>query len=823
MRSLRNQIRQVLRRFCRTPLFTAAKVITLAVAIGANTAIFSVVESVLLKPLPYPQPEQLVSVRHTAPGMGMKELPTSPSMYFVYREQNRTFTDIGLFDGRSVNVTGVAEPEQVRALRVTDGTLAVLGIPPMLGRWFNRADDTPGAPDTVLLTYGYWRRKFGADHSLVGRSIRVDGKPRTVIGVMPERFHYLDNDDPALILPFQLDRSKTVLGDYSYDAVARLKPTATLADATADVTRMMPVVNRSFPPPPGASLKLFEELHIGPNVRPLKKAVVGDIGELLWVVMGSVAIVLLIACANVANLLLVRAEGRQQELAVRAALGATRARIAAELLSESLLLGLLGSAAGPALAYGALQVLSAMEPAGLPRLGEIGMDGWVLLFTLAVALAASLLFGAIPVFKYADARLGSGLREGGRTLSQSRERHHARNALVVVQVALALVLLISSGLMIRTFRALTGVQPGFSNPAEVQTLRLAIPEAEVADPERVVRMQEQIMRALAAIPGVASVGIGSNVPLDGSISRNPIFAQDRIYREGQLPALRSFKFVSPGYFRTLGTPLVAGRDLTWTDVLDKRPVAMVSENLAREYWRNAAGALGKRIRMGAADDWCEIVGVAADVHSEGVDKDAPASVSGPIMMRHFWSEEPLVRRTLTFAIRSRRAGTESFAKEIRQAVWSVNRNLPLADVHTLDYFYRKSMARTSFTLVMLAVAGAMALLLGIVGLYGVLAYTVSQRTREIGIRMALGAQRQELAGMFVRQGLRLAVAGVACGLAAAFWLMRLVSPLLFRVSPVDAVTYVAVSLGLVATTMLASYLPSRRAARIDPLEALRAE
>jgi predicted permease len=336
-------------------------------------------------------------------------------------------------------------------------------------------------------------------------------------------------------------------------------------------------------------------------------------------------------------------------------------------------------------------------------------------------------------------------------------------------------------------------------------------------------MQEEIVRRIAAIPGVSSVALGTSVPMDGSVSLNPAFAQDRTYREGQMPPLRHFKFVSPGYFSTLGTPLVAGRDFTWTDVYSKRPVALVSENMAREYWRDPAGALGKRIRMSTTDDWCEIVGVVANVHHGGVNKEAPTAVSWPIMMRRFWDEEPMVRRTQAFVIRSRRAGAESFLKEIRQAVWSVNPGLPLADVRTLEDFYWKSMARTSFTLVMLALAGTMALLLGIVGLYGVVAYSVSQRTREIGIRMALGAQMQELTGIFVRHGLLLAAAGTACGLGAALALTRVMSSLLFKVRPVDPVTYGAMSLGLVATTVLASYLPSRRAAAVDPIEALRAE
>jgi predicted permease len=744
-------------------------------------------------------------------------------MYFIYREQSRTFQDIGLYEGDSVNLTGVAEPERVRALVVTDGTLPILGIPPMLGRWFNRADDSPGSPDTVMLTYGYWRRKFGGTPSIIGRTIMVDGKPRQVVGVMPERFHFLDQEDPPLILPFKFDRNKTFLGNFSYGAVARLKPGVTVAEANADVARMVPIVTRSFPAPPGFSAKLFEEARIGPNVLPLKQEVVGDVGKVLWVLMGSIGMVLLIACANVANLLLVRAEGRQQEFVIRAALGASWGRIAGELLLESLVLGLLGSALGLGLAYGALRGLVAMAPAGLPRLSEIGIDAPVLVFTLLVSLFVSLLFGSVPIFKYAGTRLGTGLRAGGRTLSQSRERHRARSTLVIVQVALALVLLISSGLMIRTFRALTQVQPGFIGAAEVQTLRLSVPEAEVPDPEGVVRMQEEILRKIEAIPGVSSVGLCTAIPMDGRDWFNPVFAQDQTYAEGQLPPIRRFKFVSPGFLKTLGTPLVAGRDVTWTDIYNSTPVALVSANMAREYWHDPASALGKRIRVGTNDDWREIIGVVANVHDDGVNKEASTSTYWPIMMRRFMGEEARVHRNLAFAIRSPRTGSESLLKEVRQAVWSVDANLPIAGVHSLQYFYQKSMARTSFTLVMLALAGGMALLLGIVGLYGVMAYSVSQRTREIGIRMALGAQQQELTGMFVRHALLLTGVGVACGLGAAMALMRLMSSLLFRVSPGDPVTYGAVSAGLVATAVLASYLPSRRAATVDPVEALRAE
>jgi predicted permease len=823
MESFKNQLKQVLRRLGLAPIFTAITLITLAAGVGANTVVFSVLEGILLKPLPYPKPDELIGVWLTAPGIQIKDFELSPSDYFIFREQNHTLQDIGLYAGDSVSVTGVAEPEQVSALRVTDGTLPLLGITPVLGRGFTRQDDSPGAPETVMLTYGYWRRKFGGDASVIGRNIIVDGKSRQIISVLPQRFHFLDREDPALITPFQFDRNKTHLGNFSYEGLARLKSGVIIEQVNADVARMLPIVMSSFPAPPGFSLKLFEDAHIGPNIRPLKRDVVGDVGSVLWVLMGSIGMVLLIACANVANLLLVRVEGRRQELAVRAALGASRGRIAADLLLESVILGLLGSTIGLGLAYGALRILAAIAPAGLPRIREIGIDGRVLLFTLLISLLASILFGSIPIFKYAGVRLSTGIRQGGRALSQSKEQHRARSILVVVQVALALVLLICSGLMIRTFRALTNVNPGFAGPADLQTFRISIPRALVKENEQVVRTQEDILHRLAAIPGVGSVGIISILPMTSGGWHDPIFIENHTYAEGELPPLRTFRFISPEYLDTVGTPLVAGRALTWNDTYKKIPVAMVSENIAREYWHEPSAALGKRIRVGSKDDWREIIGVVGDVYDEGVSKPATTSVYWPLLMDHFESDDSMSMRDVTFVLRSSRTGSESFLNEVRQAVWSTNANLPLADVHALDFFYKRSLARTSFALIMLGVAGSMALLLGVVGIYGVIAYSVSQRTREIGVRMALGAQPQTLTGMFVRHGLALTGLGVACGLVVAIIVMRLMSSLLFNVSAVDPVAYGAASLGLVATAFLASYLPSRRAASVDPVEALRAE
>jgi predicted permease len=820
--SLSGQLRQIGRRLWRAPLFTLVTLITLAAGVGANIAVFSVVEGVLLKPLPYPHPESLVGVWHTAPGLNLDEVNMAPANYFIYREQNRVFQDVGIYQGDSVSVTGQGNPEEVQALDVTDGVLPILGLKPVLGRWFNRVDDSPSGPETVMLSYDYWQTAFGSDRSIVGRTIRVDGKLRQVIGVMPKGFRFLDYEPPALFLPLRLERDKTTLGQFSYEGLARLQPGVTMQAANQDVARMWPIVLNSFPAPPGFSVELFNKARLGPNVRPLSQDVIGDVGKLLWVLMGSIGVVLLIACANVANLLLVRAEGRHQELAVRAALGARPWRIAQEFLLESAVLGVLGSVLGLMLAWGALRLLVALGPAGLPRLQDIGIDLNVLFFTLGVTLVCSLLFGSVPALRYAGMRIGTGLREG-RTTSQGRERHRTRNTLVVIQVSLAFVLLISSGLMIRTFRALIQVDAGYDTAAKIQTVKLDIPEADVPKDDDVFRMQQAIMQKIAAIPGVQSVAFGSSVPMDGSGWHDPVYAQDRSYVGTGMPPLRKFVFGAPGFLKTLGIPLVAGRDFTWNEAFQKLPVAMVSENFAREYWGSPSNAVGKRIRVSTKDDWREIVGVIGDVHDDGMGKDAPAVAYWPTLLSHFEGDQFSISRFVVFAIRTPRAGSESLMTDVRQAVWSVDANLPLTDVHTQNYYYQNSISRTTFTLAMLGIAAAIALLLGVVGLYGVIAYSASQRTREIGIRIALGAQRNSITTMFVRQGLALAGSGIVCGLLLASAATRFLKSLLFHVSPVDPITYLLASIGLCGAALLASYIPSRRTATVNPMDALRSE
>jgi predicted permease len=825
-------VRHPLRALRHNPAFATAALLTLAIGIGANTAVFSVVNSVLLRPLPYPHPEQLVALRQTAPGAGglagvSDGLLLSPSMYFTYAEQNRTFQSMGVFFTGTAAVTGLGDPEQVRTVGISDGVLQTLGIQPALGRWIGSADQKPQAQQTVMLSYGYWQRRFGGDRTVLGRSLIVESRPNIIVGVMPPAFRVVDADFD-LIAPLQLDRAKAVLPGFGFRGIARLRPDATIAQANADIARLVPIWMSSWSFPGGVhldGLRVYERWRIAPALRPLKDEVVRDVGSLLWAVMATIGVVMLIACANVANLLLVRAEARQQELAIRAALGAGWRRIVGELLTESVLLGLTGGALGIGLAYVGLRLLIAAGPANLPRLNEISLDGRALAFTTAITVLSGLLFGSIPAFKYAGGRIAV----GGRTLTASRERHRTRGILVVAQVALALVLLIGSGLMIRTLQALHHIEPGFSRPEQIQTLRVAIPFFQMQDAERITRMQNEILDKLAAIPGVTSAGFASTLPLEG-IEPN----WDGIVAEGQgdplaaanveLPPLRFFKNVSPGYFRAMGTRIVAGRELAWSDVYNQRHFALVSENLAREVWGSPANALGKRFVEIPGTPWWEVIGVAQDVRENSVDQKPPAIVYWPTMMANLFGPGPLnAVRSAAFVVRSDLAGTESLVKQIQQAVWSVNGTLPVASPRTMQDMYSRSLARTSFTLVMLGIAGAMALLLGLVGIYGVIAYAVSQRRREIGIRLALGAESRDVKRMFVRHGLALAGIGVAIGLPAAAGLVRLMKSLLLGISPLDPLAFATAPAVLVLGAALASFLPARRAAAVDPVEALKAE
>ena len=814
-----SDLRYAVRRLRGNPGFTAICVLTLALGIGANSAIFSVIHGIILQPLPYAHADELIDLNHTAPGVNFPDADPAPFLYFTYREQGRSFQSLGLYHWDSRSVTGLTEPEEAECLDVTAEVLPLLGVQAALGRWFSPQDDAPGSPLTMVLSYGWWQARFGGDRSVIGRRIIIDGTAREVIGVMPANFRFLDRDI-AFLLPLQFDRNKAFLGQFDYPGIARLKPGVTIEQASADIARMIPIALHSYPPQAGLTVKVFEDVRLAPKLRYLKQLLIGDISETLWVLMGTLGIVLLIACANVASLLLVRAEGRQQELAIRAALGAGRRDLARELLIESVAIGLLGGALALALAYGAVRVLIAMAPAHLPRLSEISINPAVILFTFATALVTGVLFGMLPAIKYSGPRIGSAMRGGGRTSSQSRERHRARSLLVVVQVALALVLLVASGLMIRTFQALRHVDPGF-NPKDALTLGIAIPHTQVKDPDAVMQLEQGILEKIRAIPGVTAAGITTVIPTDGSGGSDQVYVRDKTYPS--VPPLRRLKFVSPGLLATMGNRLIEGRDFTWADTYQRRPVAMLSENLARELWGDPRIAIGKQITANPKDPWREVIGVVNDEREDGVQEKAPAAAYYPLLMNDFEGQTVVMQPTAAYIVRSRRAGSQGLLADVQQAVWSLNPSLPLINVRTLQEIYDKSLARTSFTLVMLAIAGSMALLIGLVGIYGVISYAVSQRRREIGIRMALGARRREVMRIFLGQGFALAVIGVGCGLAGAVLLTRLLGSLLFDVSPLDPLTYAAVSVGLIAAAILASYIPALRAVRVDPAEALRLE
>jgi putative ABC transport system permease protein len=816
------RLRRVVRRLLNAPGFTLVAVLTLGLGIGANAAIFSVVRGVLLRPLPFDEPERLVGAWHTAPGLGFPLMTQGPATYLTYRDDNRTFEHIGLWQNTSASITGRGEPERIEALLVNDSTLEALRVQPQIGRRFDAEDDSPRTPERVMLTNAYWQRVFGSDPNVVGQSLVVDGKPREIIGVLPSSFRFLGRK-PQILMPFRFDRAKVFVGNFSYRGIARLKPGVTIEQANADIARMIPLVVERFPLPPGFTRQMFDEVKFGPNVRPLAADVIGDVGRVLWVLLGTVAIVLLIACANVANLFLVRAESRQQELAIHSALGAGSGRVAWELLSESLMLGVFGGALGLLLAYAGIQGLVAMAPEGLPRVEDIRIDRTVVSFTIGISLAAGLLFGLLPVFKFARPQLTSALKEGGRLSSAGRERHRARNTLVVVEIALAVVLLVGSGLMIRTFQAMRRVEPGFTNPAQVLTFRVSIPTQVVEDPEQVARTHEQIAHAVEALPGVTSVGLSSSITMDGFDSNDPVFVEEFPGPGGRIPPIRRFKWITAHYFETMGNRLLAGRAITWADIYGRAPVVVVTENLAREYWKEPSAAIGKRIRNAPTNPWRTIVGVVADVRDDGAAQPAVAVVYWPILMNEFWDQKVFVSRSLGYAVRSERADSPTLLKEVQQAVWSVNSNLPVATIRTLDEIQADSMAQTSFALVMLGIAAAVALVLGVVGIYGVLSYVAAQRTREIGIRIALGAAQRDVSRLFLRHGTILAGVGIVLGLAVAAGVTRVMSALLFGVNAVDPVTYAAAAIGLGGTALLATYLPARRAARTDPADALRRE
>jgi putative ABC transport system permease protein len=815
------QIRPTLRRLARTPGFTVVSVLTLGLGIAGTTAAFSVVNAVLLRPLPYRDPDRLVQLWHTAPGVNIAKVEQSDASYIQYHDKaTRSFESVASYQSSAASLTGGQEPERVPSANVTASFLPTLGVRPAIGRNFTDDEDRPGGPQVAILSDALWRRRYGADPAMIGKTIQVDGNTREVVGIMPADFQ----STTELWIPMGIDRAHLSTGNFNRNAIARLRPGVTIQAAEAE---MQPILMRLPDDYPGMMTRtMFEQAKIRVTVHPLREDVVGDIRPILFTVLGTVGFVLLIACANVANLFLVRAEARTKEVAVRSALGASPRSIVKLYLGESLVLSATGAALGVVLAFVALRLLLRLAPAGLPRASEIAVDAASLGVAALIAVVTGLFFSAMPFIRAGKAELTPTLRDGTRGSTSGRERQRVRNAFVVAQVALALVLLVGSGLLARSFQRMRAVDPGF-NSANVLTLRLSVPGSTYRTVGDISRFYHELTTRLASVPGVLAAGATSKLPLvdDGS-SHNGTWVEDRPITKDELPTIHSTASITQDYFKAMNIPIVEGR--TFRDDGSERPSheIIVGRAFARHFWPNGS-AIGKRIKTGGPEAaWSTIVGVVGDVHDEALTKPVDEMIYQPVVSviqpQPGTPDSIVAENTMTLTIRTSGDPTTILAA-VRREIWGLDRNLPLVNVRALSDVVGAAMARTTFTLIMIGAAAGVALLLGAIGIYGVISYMVSLRTREIGVRMALGAQSVQVRRMVVRQGLVLAVIGVGIGLAGALALARLISSLLYGIAPYDPVTLVSVTVGLLAVAGLASWLPAMRAARIDPIEALRAE
>jgi predicted permease len=791
----------------------------LALAIGATVVAFAIVDSVLLKPLPYANPSALVDVVHEAPAAGLDDIGGSPAVYFTYREHNESFTAIGLWDSDAspATVTGDGEPETVTTLEVTHDVLPILGTAPLLGRAFTPADDEPGSAPTAILSHGYWQRRYGGA-DVLGRALTVNGVAREVVGVLPQGFRFFDYDADVLY-PMQPQRAGAEFGSFDSRAIARLRDGVTLEQANADVRRMIPILEAEFP----AARPTFTRATFAPKLRSLKDTVVRSLDDTLWILFGTTGILLLAACASVVNLMLLRNESRRHEVAIRAALGATATRIGSAIAGEGVLLALAASALGLALAASVLPFVLRESADVLPGIMAVGIDGRAMLLTFAIAVVVGLGLSVAPAFRLLRASVVRGLHRGAGSISLGPDRHRARHALVVTQVALAMLLLIGSGLMWRTFDALRDVPPGFSDPGTIQTFQLTLPSrgSAAADAASTVTAYRAILEQLRSVNGVRSAALaafGDGLPLDGDGRGAGVEIELRERPPGATP-VRQLELVSPGFFETLGTSLIAGRLFDEGDVTESRPVVVVSENMAVEEWGSPAAALGKRVRVIPPAPWMEVVGVVQNLHHDGMDRPAPGTVAIPLQLDGALSTPP----TATFVVRSDRVGVPGFVRELEQAVWSAQPAVSLLQVQTLGDLYRRSLARTSLSLQLLGTLATLALLLGLVGVYGAISYAVAERRREIGIRRALGAPEAALRRRFLKQALVLAGSGAIVGVAAAAALSQGLRSQLYGVSSLDPLTYAVVAAVLMAAAVLASYVPARRAAAVDPMEVLRTD
>jgi predicted permease len=804
-------VRYGLRMMRSSPGFTAVAVFALALGIGANSAIFSVVNAILLRPLAYQDPEQLVLINHNYQQIGLRA-SVSAAGYTYYREQNQVFEQVAALTGWNANLTGSGEPERLQGMVVSANLFATLGAEPLKGRVFLPEENQPGRNRVVVLSHGLWQRRFAGDPNLVGRTITLNGETSEVIGIMPASFQFGREIGPAPDLwgplaftPEQLEPQRWT--NEFLVVLARLKPRVTLDQAQADLDRMAANVRQQY-------LQWATPEQWGLVVGSLREFVVGDIRPALLVLLAAVGCVLLIACANVANLLLARAAARQKEIAIRAALGAGRWRVVRQLLTESVLLALLGGGLGLALAVWGVDALLSINQAQIPRAYEIGLDWGVLAFTFAVSVLTGILFGLVPAFQSAKTDLHETLKEGGRSGAAHTGRF-MRYALVAAEMALALVLLVGAGLLSKSFLRLQEVNPGFQ-PRNLLSLQLALPTFKYREPHQVADFYQQALQQIRALPGVESVGATSILPLSGTNSSGSFRIEGREVPPGQSSPHGDRWSVTPDYFQTMKIPLIKGRFFTERDGRDAPSVAIIDETMARKYWPNE-DPVGKRISFEGTPEnriWREVVGIVGHVKHRGLEGESRVQYYLP----HAQRQSPgmfLVARTAN--------DPTGLASAVRGVIRGLDAELPVFRVTTLEQLVADSLSQRRFALILFGVFAGVALALAAVGLYGVMAYSVTQRTHEIGIRMALGARPGQVCKLVVGQGMRVALIGLGIGLGTAFGVTRLMASMLFGVGAKDPEVFAIISAVLTLVALVACYLPARRATRVDPMVALRYE